>query len=150
MSRNLRHRSEGNTMTLRWLITLLAVSVLAIPLVACGDSASSSTDQAAKADQTSQADGAEQADVAEPGDDAAAEPEAGGRVADARDEQPRAAPPRAVGPREATRTVGAGVRGDVGLFYDALARQGSWVRHPDYSYVWIPHRMGAGWRPYQE
>ena len=137
-------------MTLRWLITLLSVSVLAIPLVACGGSSPSSSDPAAKADQTSQADGAEQADVAEPGDDAAAEPEAGGRVADARDEQPRAAPPRAVGPREATRTVGAGVRGDVGLFYDALARQGSWVRHPDYSYVWIPHRMGAGWRPYQE
>ena len=137
-------------MTLRWLITLLSVSVLAIPLVACGGSSPSSSDPVAKADQTSQADGAEQADVAEPGDDAAAEPEAGGRVADARDEQPRAAPPRAVGPREATRTVGAGVRGDVGLFYDALARQGSWVRHPDYSYVWIPHRMGAGWRPYQE
>ena len=137
-------------MTLRWLITLLSVSVLAITLVACGGSSPSSSDPAAKADQTSQADGAEQADVAEPGDDAAAEPEAGGRVADARDEQPRAAPPRAVGPREATRTVGAGVRGDVGLFYDALARQGSWVRHPDYSYVWIPHRMGAGWRPYQE
>ena len=46
--------------------------------------------------------------------------------------------------------MGAGVSGDVGLFYDALARQGNWVRHPDYTYVWIPRGTGPGWRPYQE
>ena len=48
------------------------------------------------------------------------------------------------------RRRGRSAPGFAAMWDDALARQGSWVRHPDYSYVWIPHRMGAGWRPYQE
>jgi hypothetical protein len=65
---------------------------------------------------------------------------------------PSYAPPqrRPVARQVATPAVGAGVRGDVRMFYDALDRDGTWVQHPDYEYVWLPARMGQGWRPYQE
>jgi TolA-binding protein len=52
--------------------------------------------------------------------------------------------------RAATRSVGAGIRAHVDLFYDELERYGTWARHPDFSYVWLPARQGGGWRPYQE
>jgi hypothetical protein len=52
--------------------------------------------------------------------------------------------------RVATRNVGAGIRAHVDLFYDELERYGTWARHPDFSYVWLPARQGRGWRPYQE
>src|SRR5580693_7428794 len=58
--------------------------------------------------------------------------------------------PTTLAPRTATRTVGAGVRARIDVFYDELGRYGSWVRHPDFSYVWLPTRQGRGWRPYQE
>jgi hypothetical protein len=58
--------------------------------------------------------------------------------------------PTTLAPRTATRTVGAGVRARIDVFYDELERYGSWVRHPDFSYVWLPARQGRGWRPYQE
>src|SRR5262249_31026467 len=53
-------------------------------------------------------------------------------------------------PARATRSVGAGVRAHVDVFYDELERYGTWVRHPDFSFVWLPARQGRGWRPYQE
>jgi hypothetical protein len=37
---------------------------------------------------------------------------------------------------------------DEGYFYDYLAPYGSWVRYPDYGYVWIPRSPGYRWRPY--
>jgi hypothetical protein len=40
-------------------------------------------------------------------------------------------------------------RAEIDIFYDRLKHHGSWVRHPQFSYVWLPRR-GAGWRPYQE
>jgi hypothetical protein len=49
--------------------------------------------------------------------------------------------------RVATRTPST--RAQIDVFYDGLNRHGSWVRHPDFSYVWLPRR-GPGWRPYQE
>jgi hypothetical protein len=58
--------------------------------------------------------------------------------------------PTNLAPRTATRTMGAGVSARIDVFYDELARYGSWVRHPDFSYVWLPGRQGRGWRPYQE
>ena len=58
--------------------------------------------------------------------------------------------PAALPPRSATRTIGAGVRARINVFYDDLGRYGSWVRHRDFSYVWLPARQGRGWRPYQE
>jgi hypothetical protein len=58
--------------------------------------------------------------------------------------------PTNLAPRTATRTIGAGVSARIDVFYDELARYGSWARHPDFSYVWLPGRQGRGWRPYQE
>jgi hypothetical protein len=58
--------------------------------------------------------------------------------------------PSNLAPRTATRTIGAGVSARIDVFYDQLGRYGSWVRHPDFSYVWLPERQGRGWRPYQE
>ncbi|HEY4408010.1 MAG TPA: DUF6600 domain-containing protein [Xanthobacteraceae bacterium] len=58
--------------------------------------------------------------------------------------------PTNLAPRTATRTVGAGVSARIDVFFDGLARYGSWVRHPDFSYVWLPGHQGRGWRPYQE
>lgn len=37
---------------------------------------------------------------------------------------------------------------DTSYFYDYLSPYGAWVHHPPYGYVWIPERMGYGWRPY--
>src|SRR3977135_87736 len=58
--------------------------------------------------------------------------------------------PAALPPRSAPRAIGAGVRARINVFYDDLGRYGSWVRHRDFSYVWLPARQGRGWRPYQE
>ena len=58
--------------------------------------------------------------------------------------------PTTLAPRTATRTVGAGVSARIDVFFDELARYGSWVKHPDFSYVWLPGHQGQGWRPYQE
>lgn len=41
-------------------------------------------------------------------------------------------------------------RVDVNVFYAPLAEHGSWVRHPDYDYVFVPSGLDASWRPYQE
>lgn len=41
-------------------------------------------------------------------------------------------------------------RVDVDVFYAPLAEHGSWVRHPDYDYVFVPAGLDASWRPYQE
>jgi hypothetical protein len=129
---------------------------------AATDADASPQDDAAAPDQSAEADRGQRAP--------AVQAPAGPRVANVPDQGPAYqghgpanqgqgyAPPHpapgAIGPRvppqSATRTMGAGVSGDVGLFYDALARQGNWVRHPDYTYVWIPRGTGPGWRPYQE
>ena len=37
---------------------------------------------------------------------------------------------------------------DVSYFYDSLSSYGMWVYHPTYRYVWVPHNMYRGWRPY--
>jgi len=37
---------------------------------------------------------------------------------------------------------------DTSYFYDYLSPHGIWVSHSPYGYVWIPERMGYGWRPY--
>ena len=37
---------------------------------------------------------------------------------------------------------------DTSYFYDYLSPHGMWVQLPPYGYVWIPERMGYGWRPY--
>jgi hypothetical protein len=37
---------------------------------------------------------------------------------------------------------------NTGYFYDYLAPYGTWIRYPDYGYVWIPRNMGYRWRPY--
>ncbi len=37
---------------------------------------------------------------------------------------------------------------DSSYFYDYLSDYGQWVRYPGYDYVWMPHGMAAGWRPY--
>lgn len=41
-------------------------------------------------------------------------------------------------------------RVDINIFYEPLAEHGSWVRHPDYDYVFVPSGLDASWRPYQE
>ena len=35
-----------------------------------------------------------------------------------------------------------------GYFYDYLAPYGTWIRHRNHGYVWIPRNMGYRWRPY--
>ena len=35
----------------------------------------------------------------------------------------------------------------IGTFYDRLAPHGDWVSYRD-RYVWVPHHIDAGWRPY--
>jgi hypothetical protein len=44
----------------------------------------------------------------------------------------------------------AGGYGDIsiGFFYDYLSPFGTWVEFSPYGYVWRPHYLGAGWRPY--
>jgi hypothetical protein len=37
---------------------------------------------------------------------------------------------------------------DTSYFYEYLSPHGVWIHHPPYGYVWIPERMGYGWRPY--
>lgn len=37
---------------------------------------------------------------------------------------------------------------DVSYFYDELEDEGRWVSHPVYGEVFIPHGIGADWRPY--
>ncbi len=39
---------------------------------------------------------------------------------------------------------------DTSYFYDYLSPHGVWVRFSPYGYVWIPDRMGYGWRPYTQ
>jgi hypothetical protein len=39
---------------------------------------------------------------------------------------------------------------NVGYFYDYLAPYGTWIRYPEYGYVWIPRNMGYRWRPYTQ
>ena len=47
----------------------------------------------------------------------------------------RLLPSAPLAPRTATRTIGAGVRSGINVFFDELGRYGAWVRHPDFSYV---------------
>ncbi|MDH5468832.1 MAG: hypothetical protein OEY25_15580, partial [Candidatus Aminicenantes bacterium] len=37
---------------------------------------------------------------------------------------------------------------DVSYFYDSLSAYGMWVYHPTNRYIWIPHNVPFGWRPY--
>src|SRR5690349_18163448 len=37
---------------------------------------------------------------------------------------------------------------DVGFFYSGLAPHGSWAFQANFGWVWRPHHLGAGWRPY--
>jgi hypothetical protein len=37
---------------------------------------------------------------------------------------------------------------DTSYFYDYLSPHGMWVQLPTYGYVWLPERVGYGWRPY--
>lgn len=149
------------------VLKLLAVFFLLSPVFGCGNNdASNQSDQSAQADPAAADQGEDTAATGEDGQAVSAVADAGpanGPGAAVSEQAPPARPGFGAGgpppgpgagaplpPHMATRTVGAGVRGDVGLFYDALGRQGSWVKHPDYSYVWIPAHMGPGWRPYQE
>jgi hypothetical protein len=61
-------------------------------------------------------------------------------------------PPQAATARRrgAPPTAATQTRAEVGMFFNDLGQYGNWVRHPDFSYVWLPTRQGAGWRPYQE
>jgi hypothetical protein len=60
------------------------------------------------------------------------------------DHRPQAAP------RRGAPAAGTPARAEVGVFFNDLGRHGNWIRHPDFSYVWLPTRQGAGWRPYQD
>lgn len=138
---------------------LIALSALALLLFGCGDPSSESVNQASQQGDATVETEAETADVSDAVDDVAAVDE---RYEADQDEAgdtggydgPPVQPHRTSAPsaprRVATAAIGLAVRGDVGMFYDALEHDGSWVYHPDYSYVWIPSRMGPGWRPYQE
>lgn len=55
-----------------------------------------------------------------------------------------AATPAPGTPDDARRQVG------IDVFYAPLAEHGTWARHPDYDYVWVPSGLDASWRPYQE
>lgn len=37
-----------------------------------------------------------------------------------------------------------------GVFFEALAPHGRWVRHPGHGFVWVPRNVGPNWRPYTE
>jgi len=37
---------------------------------------------------------------------------------------------------------------DLGIFYRELSPYGQWLQHPYYGWVWFPHTVGYGWRPY--
>lgn len=37
---------------------------------------------------------------------------------------------------------------DISFFYEYLSPHGSWVHFSPHGYVWIPHHMRYGWRPY--
>lgn len=134
--------------------TITLVAALAALLLGCGNPSSDQANDASQEDEAVGDAGADNGEADDAGYDEAADNED-----EANDEESgyNGAPSpsrRAGGPGGpapvATREVGAGVRGDVSMFYDDLARDGAWVYHPDYSYVWIPSRMGPGWRPYQE
>lgn len=135
--------------------TITLVAALAALLLGCGNPSSDQANDASQEDEAVVDAGADNGEADDAGNDQAAdnEDEASDEEASGYDGAP---PPsrRAGGPGGpapvATREVGAGVRGDVSMFYDDLAQDGAWVYHPDYSYVWIPSRMGPGWRPYQE
>ncbi len=151
----------------RFLPGLAASLAAALLLIACGDPSSESAnqannedyDQTAAADpdanSTSEEEQYEETDLDEEGAESGYEESDGSEGYRERSRtasrQPAYAQPRRPVPRQtATPAVGAGVRGDVGMFYEALDRDGTWVKHPDYDYVWLPARMGPGWRPYQE
>jgi hypothetical protein len=153
----------------RFLPGLAASLAAALLLIACGDPSSESANQAtnedyeqtatADPDSTSEKEQYEGTDLDEEGGESESSYEESDRsegypaerARTASRQAPVYAQPRRPVPRQtATPAVGAGVRGDVGMFYEALDRDGTWVKHPDYDYVWLPARMGPGWRPYQE
>lgn len=39
---------------------------------------------------------------------------------------------------------------DVAIFYESLEPWGRWVSVEEYGWVWIPHGVGIGWRPYTD
>jgi hypothetical protein len=43
---------------------------------------------------------------------------------------------------------GRSARLDTSYFYDYLSPHGVWVNHAPYGFVWIPYKVGYGWRPY--
>jgi len=49
-----------------------------------------------------------------------------------------------------TPVVNDAPSGTIDYFFNALAPYGYWVADPDYGYVFVPKRRGAGWRPYQQ
>ncbi len=134
--------------------TITLVAALAALLLGCGNPSSDQANDASQDDEAVVDAGADNGDAEDAGDESARNED---QASDEEESGYDGAPPpsrRAAGPGGpapvATREVGAGVRGDVSMFYDDLAQDGAWVYHPDYSYVWIPSRMGPGWRPYQE
>jgi Family of unknown function (DUF6600) len=132
-------------------ITLLAA--LSALLLGCGNPSSDQANDASQDDEAVVDASADNGKAEDAGEEAYSEDQASDEEGSGYDGAP---PPSrhaggTGGPAPvATREVGAGVRGDVSMFYNDLARDGAWVYHPDYSYVWIPSRMGPGWRPYQE
>ena len=40
------------------------------------------------------------------------------------------------------------IEGDVSHFYDRLAPHGEWLQLQNYGWVWTPHSVPLGWRPY--
>jgi Family of unknown function (DUF6600) len=135
-------------------LTLIVVSALVLPLFSCGNpSSDQASTEATQGDETTVDGGADTEGATADAEDEASADEGDEAAQDASgDDREQVRPRRASGASDAvaTRDIGAGVRGDIGMFYDDLAQDGAWVYHPDYSYVWIPSRMGPGWRPYQE
>ena len=132
----------------RFLPTLAAPLALTLLLFGCGDQSSDTAEQPMPEDDAAYEQAALPEDDAESGGYEEIDQSAGAEQQAAAD--PGYAPRQPVPQQTATQAVGAGVQGDVEMFYDALGRDGAWVEHPDYSYVWLPSRMGPGWRPYQE
>ncbi len=149
-------------MQLRKLTALAASVSLALLLNGCGNPSSDQANQDDQAETAATPQPAPQDDteqVADAQDQSGAPAEDGNEGREAEQDNARSQPAQPARSRPAsapvprhvaTPQIGAGVQGDGGMFYDALDRDGAWVRHPEYNYVWIPGRVGPGWRPYQE
>jgi hypothetical protein len=133
-------------MLARALAQSIVLLALGLPLTSCGSPSSDETSQADP--EVTTEDYASEDEATDTGAESEnAEPEGYSTLPSQERAAETAPPARQSAPAQTVSNRG---RGDIGMFYDALDRYGAWVQHPDYSYVWIPSRMGAGWRPYQD